>query len=53
MMNYLVEKCNGFVSFEAFIFEPKVLLLDEVTSALDAVNTAIVEQVIDELHIMG
>ena len=35
------------------IFEPKVLLLDEVTSALDVVNTAIVEQVIDELHKNG
>ena len=34
----------------SLIFEPKVLLLDEVTSALDAVNTAIVERVIDELH---
>ena len=37
----------------SLIFEPKVLLLDEVTSALDAVNTAIVEQVIDELHNNG
>ena len=34
----------------SLIFKPKVLLLDEVTSALDSVNTAIVEQVIDELH---
>ena len=34
----------------SLIFEPKVLLLDEVTSALDSVNTAIVEHVIDELH---
>ena len=37
----------------SLIFEPKVLLLDEVTSALDAVNTAIVERVIDELHNNG
>ena len=37
----------------SLIFEPKVLLLDEVTSALDAVNTAIVEQVIGELHKNG
>ena len=34
----------------SLIFEPKVLLLDEVTSALDATNTSIVENVIDELH---
>lgn len=34
----------------SLIFKPKVLLLDEVTSALDSVNTTIVEQVIDELH---
>ena len=37
----------------SLIFEPKVLLLDEVTSALDFVNTSIVEQVIDELHNKG
>lgn len=37
----------------SLIFEPKVLLLDEVTSALDYVNTSIVEQVIDELHNKG
>ena len=37
----------------SLIFEPKVLLLDEVTSALDSVNTSIVEQVIDELHNKG
>ena len=37
----------------SLIFEPKVLLLDEVTSALDSVNTSIVEQVIDELHYKG
>ena len=37
----------------SLIFEPKVLLLDEVTSALDSVNTAIVEYVIDELHKNG
>ncbi len=37
----------------SLIFEPKVLLLDEVTSALDSVNTAIVEHVIDELHKNG
>ena len=37
----------------SLIFKPKVLLLDEVTSALDVVNTAIVEQVIDELHKNG
>ena len=37
----------------SLIFEPKVLLLDEVTSALDSVNTSIVEDVIDELHNKG
>ena len=37
----------------SLIFEPKVLLLDEVTSALDSVNTAIVEQVIYELYKNG
>ena len=37
----------------SLIFEPKVLLLDEVTSALDSVYTSIVEQVIDELHYKG
>ena len=37
----------------SLIFEPIVLLLDEVTSALDSVNTSIVEQVIDELHNKG
>ena len=37
----------------SLIFEPKVLLLDEVTSALDSVNTSIVEEVIDELHNKG
>ena len=37
----------------SLIFEPNVLLLDEVTSALDATNTSIVEKVIDELHKKG
>lgn len=37
----------------SLIFEPKVLFLDEVTSALDSVNAAIVEQVIDELYKNG
>ena len=37
----------------SLIFEPKVLLLDEVTSALDSVNSTIVEQVIGELHKNG
>ena len=37
----------------SLIFEPTVLLLDEVTSALDATNTSIVENVIDELHKKG
>ena len=37
----------------SLIFEPKVLLLDEVTSALDTTNTSIVENVIDELHKKG
>ncbi|WP_159796645.1 ATP-binding cassette domain-containing protein [Streptococcus halichoeri] len=35
------------------LFEPKVLLLDEVTSALDAVNKGIVEEVIQSLHDKG
>lgn len=37
----------------SLIFEPNVLLLDEVTSALDTTNTLIVENVIDELHKKG
>ena len=37
----------------SLIFEPNVLLLDEVTSALDATNTSIVENVIDELYKKG
>ena len=37
----------------SLIFEPNVLLLDEVTSALDATNTSIVEHVIDEFHKKG
>ena len=37
----------------SLIFEPNVLLLDEVTSALDATNTSIVENVIDDLHKKG
>ena len=37
----------------SLIFEPNVLLLDEVTSALDATNISIVENVIDELHKKG
>ena len=37
----------------SLIFEPNVLLLDEVTSALDATNASIVENVIDELHKKG
>ncbi|EGE53844.1 ABC transporter ATP-binding protein [Streptococcus parauberis] len=35
------------------LFEPKVLLLDEVTSALDSVNKEIVEGVIQALHQKG
>ncbi|WP_149864802.1 ABC transporter ATP-binding protein, partial [Listeria monocytogenes] len=35
------------------LFEPKVLLLDEVTSALDNHNKAIVEKVIKSLHDKG
>ena len=37
----------------SLIFEPNVLLLDEVTSALDTTNTSIVETVIDDLHKKG
>lgn len=37
----------------SLIIEPNVLLLDEVTSALDAANTSIVENVIYELHKKG
>ena len=53
MMSCLAVKCNEYASFGAFIFEPKVLLLDEVTSALDTTNTSIVENVIDVLHKKG
>ena len=35
------------------LFEPKVLLLDEVTSALDAQNAALVEEVIHSLNQEG
>ena len=35
----------------SLIFEPKVLLLDEVTSALDATNTSIVENIYKHHHI--
>lgn len=35
------------------LFEPKVLLLDEVTSALDAQNAALVEEVIRSLNQEG
>lgn len=34
----------------SLIFEPEILLLDEVTSALDAENTVIVENVIESLN---
>ena len=37
----------------SLIFEPKILLLDEVTSALDAKNTIVVEGLIEELHKHG
>lgn len=37
----------------SLIFEPKILLLDEVTSALDAKNTIVVEGLIEELHKRG
>lgn len=37
----------------SLIFEPKILLLDEVTSALDAKNTTVVEGLIEELHKCG
>ncbi|MCL1632021.1 ATP-binding cassette domain-containing protein [Sporolactobacillus sp. CPB3-1] len=37
----------------SLLFTPEILLLDEVTSALDVTNTAIVEQVIASLHDKG
>lgn len=37
----------------ALLFKPEVLLLDEVTSALDVENTMIVEQVVRDLNQSG
>lgn len=37
----------------SLLFLPKILLLDEVTSALDMENTALVESVIQQLHQEG
>lgn len=37
----------------SILFKPEVLLLDEVTSALDAENTKIVESVINKLNLEG
>ncbi|MDP4143594.1 MAG: ATP-binding cassette domain-containing protein [Bacillota bacterium] len=37
----------------SILFVPEVLLLDEVTSALDKDNTLIVEKVIDDLNLQG
>lgn len=37
----------------SLLFKPEVLLLDEVTSALDAENTKIVESVINKLNLEG
>jgi putative ABC transport system ATP-binding protein len=37
----------------SLVFKPEILLLDEITSALDVANTNIVETVIDTLHKEG